>query len=341
LRFSAGELVIEHEVEFVAGQRARLAVDLPGGTATVMPPTVEDLAPAGQLDVGERAIKSVCVTPDGRLVAAIEYGQSAIHLWDLELRAPFDVLFGDQRVRGVAFDATGAFLLAMHGSDTVTVFDLRRGRRVSSLGRTDRITPSMLPVTNGRRLWAHGCTDRAPLVTTITSWDLHSPAEPHVLSVDGRLSSLAVDPQGRTLAGAVDAAPSVIMVLSAADGSQIKRLARHRENIESVAFSPDGAHLASLDTRGGLKIWDTAGWRVVHSLANERHVGPTSVAWSPDSRFVAVRNYHRISIWAIDDGVLARDLEIQEQIECFAFAPDGTTLVVGCYSGSVQVWKTN
>ena len=80
---------MEREVEFTAGRPTRLSVDLATGSVGALPPTAEDLAAAGALEGGTRAIKSICFTPDGRLLAAVEWHRPAVLLWDVERGCPF------------------------------------------------------------------------------------------------------------------------------------------------------------------------------------------------------------------------------------------------------------
>jgi len=69
--------------------------------------------------------------------------------------------------------------------------------------------------------------------------------------------------------------------------NQTAKLEGHRGPLTSVAYSPDGKHLASADTNREIIVWDTAskqlkvnGW-VFHTAR------VNSIAWSPDNVHLA------------------------------------------------------
>ena len=75
-------------------------------------------------------------------------------------------------------------------------------------------------------------------------------------------------------------------VWDATTGQVILELKGHTQEVNSVAFSPDGQRLASASRDGTVKVWDVATGQ--ESLTLKGHpLGVRSVAFSPDGRRIA------------------------------------------------------
>ena len=51
-----------------------------------------------------------------------------------------------------------------------------------------------------------------------------------------------------------------IVLVNPIDGKLVKVLEGHRQTIYSLAFSPDGKWLASMDTAGETRLWNRGDW---------------------------------------------------------------------------------
>src|SRR5262249_32420636 len=119
-------------------------------------------------------------------------------------------------------------------------------------------------------------------------------------------SGLAFNPEGKRLAVA-ERAPTTLRkagsvhVWDADTGQLTLRLGPRPGGFVSVAFSPDGRHLAA-DWDAAVKVWDAQTGREVLALAG--HAGQvTALAFSPDSRQLASGSEDKtLKIWDLATG---------------------------------------
>ena len=113
------------------------------------------------------------------------------------------------------------------------------------------------------------------------------------------------------------------------------------EQVETVAFSPDGKTLASVDLFNAVRLWDVADRRLAATpFGGETEID--AVAFSPDGRFLAGAD--------TGDGVTRLwDVSARRQVRTFtngstdattavAFSPDGKILATGYGGGQVRLW---
>jgi hypothetical protein len=109
--------------------------------------------------------------------------------------------------------------------------------------------------------------------------------------------------------------------------------------VRSVAFSPDGARLASGSVDDTMKVWDARTGQELLSLQGHT-VWVTSVAFSPDgARLASGSEDHTVKVWDARTGQELLTLKgPTSEVISVAFSPDGTRLASGSLDQTVKVW---
>jgi WD40 repeat protein len=171
--------------------------------------------------------------------------------------------------------------------------------------------------------------------------------------------TLAVAPSGDLVASA--GRDHSIKLWDLATGRAVRTLGGHQLPVTSVAFSPDGKHLASVafdfdrpSSGTELKVWEVGTGQVLAS-ARPRGSLLVAVAYSPDGRRLATGGSQsslfgtvgEIKIWDPTTCRVERSLNRRAPlIGCVAFSPDGAWLASGTQAGpngpgEVRLWSTS
>jgi len=154
----------------------------------------------------------------------------------------------------------------------------------------------------------------------------------------GAVTSSAVSADGKLLAtGAWDGS---VRLWEAGSGRLLYLLPdAMTEDIEGIAFSPDGTAVAAVSRNSNGAVWDVAtGERKYEVRLHEDSC--ESVAWSPDGLLLATGAWDgTIRFWDGNTGAKRLVIEAHEEgIFTLAFSPDGARVASGAQEGSTKVW---
>ncbi|MDB5321105.1 MAG: hypothetical protein JWN40_2736 [Phycisphaerales bacterium] len=120
-------------------------------------------------------------------------------------------------------------------------------------------------------------------------------------------------------------------------GGPIKELSGHGHWPRTLSLSADGLHLASIDEKSGLRVWNTTNWSLA---AHASEAKGTHVSFDPTGRRIAtVRRWGRLAkdpsgeilkIWSFPELTNVAEHRLPGfEFEAAAFSPDGQTLACG------------
>jgi len=202
----------------------------------------------------------VAFSPNGSLLAAVAAGGVDISIWDVASRHPATTLRAASGVGGLAFSPDGSRLAAVNNGSQTWIWNTATGQQVATL----RSKPGA------------------------------SYGQPGFIGGNTAGQGLAYSPDGTILATTSDHA-SIYLWNTATDSlTGILPSARPlnqppSSQVWGVAFSPDGTLLAGLGrVTNSVFVWNVATHRSVGMFSTPDDVVVDGIAFSPDSKVLAV-----------------------------------------------------
>ena len=174
-----------------------------------------------------------------------------------------------------------------------------------------------------------------------------------------KINSIAFSPDGKTLASGscqeknedYDCVKGDIKLWNLETEEEISSLEGHSNEVNSVAFSPDGKILASGSCeeekdysciKGDLKLWNIETKQIIKSF-----IGLTNsvnlIVFSPDSKTIASLGEYEdtIKLWDTQTGNQLKTLKGHVgSVNSIAFSKDGKILASGSSDNSIKLWNT-
>jgi WD40 repeat protein len=247
---------------------------------------------------------SATISADGKLIATGSDDRT-VKVWDAQTGRLLRTLTGSGAIRSIAFSPDGKHIVAGSIDQAVKIWDAQSGRLLRTL------------------------TGPSTTIRTV----VYCPA-------------VAYSPDGKLLA--TSSRDQTVKIWDAATGSKLRTLPGHKrlEGIttlhsmdRSVAFSPDGSHLATGSSDGAVTIWDLQTGQVqlpLHASAQQI----TSIAYSPDGKRLATASLDGAAkIWDVQTRrvlcLLKGHLGI---VTAVAFSPDGKRITTASDDQTIEVW---
>ncbi len=337
------------------------------------------------------AVTAVAISPDGNSlalgcqqslpIASYSYLKEAltIRMWRRESygwRKIYDSKISlKSTVTSLLFSSDGQYLLSSSKDHTARVWDLTHGQETSRM--THNAAISAIAFSPDGKLVLSGSVDQTVHVWETIPWReaLHG-------SNSGSITTMALSADGKYIAsGGRD---SAILVQEMETGLEIVHLklespklsteenilsfnhnigmTTHNNEINSIAFSPDGKYLVSGSSDNTVRIWDAGNGQEISKLTPDFKVietsdgrklylgGIYSVVFSPDGKYVASGGPDgNIYTWDVESGqeiarlapVLKNDMSLYTYYDvlAMAFSADGKYLVSGSMDNTVRIWE--
>lgn len=138
---------------------------------------------------------------------------------------------------------------------------------------------------------------------------------------------------------AVGASSGKMNIYTLSGSSLFKSVTAHSGYVYSVAYSPNGAWLASGGADNKAKIW-TADGALKFALAGHDH-DVTSVKFTPDNAFLVTGGRDgNVKIWSTANGSLVRTIHAHNaEVKQVDVSPDGSMIVSASSDQTSKIWN--
>ncbi|MEH1814791.1 MAG: ribosome assembly protein 4 [Nostoc sp.] len=123
---------------------------------------------------------------------------------------------------------------------------------------------------------------------------------------------------------------------------EVNTLEGHNSGVTSVAYTPNGQHLASASNDKTIKIWDVSNGKLLKTLTG--HSDPVnSVTYSPNGQHLAsASNDKTIKIWDVSSGKPLKTLTGHSNgVNSVTFSPNGQQLASASSDNTIKIWDVS
>ena len=280
----------------------------------------------------EEPLTAPNLSPDGSHLCVLAKRSGVLRVWDVERsRQVLELPLGTTDPDTLRLSPGGKRIALPSGTDGVRVLDVESGRGLfRAFPHDSTFVYAVAFDPRGERL-AVATTDGYQFRVHLTSNTGVGLATSPILT--GAVFCLAFSPDGTQLA--VGQAAQTLSLLDA-DSLEIQQHIGVERGADAVAYSPDGAYLASTYSDGGsVRIWDLVRDEIRCDLPRGQ---TTSLMFSQDNTFLAGGSPVEAKLWewARRD---SRVLRGGEDYMYFAvFSPDGSLLATKAFWGEHRLW---
>ena len=172
--------------------------------------------------------------------------------------------------------------------------------------------------------------------------DVRTHKESPIFATVEAVRALAFSRDGKWLAaaGGLPARKGEVKIWDTGAQTVAQTISGHSDCIYAVAFSPDGATLATASYDKLIKLWDRATAKEIRTL--REHIDSVyALAFTPDGkRLVSGAADRSVKVWDVATGTRLYTLsDATDGVNTIAVSPDGSRVAAGGLDKTVRVWR--
>ncbi|MEG3933634.1 AAA-like domain-containing protein [Microcoleus sp. T3_B1] len=251
----------------------------------------------------------------------------------------------DKIIRAI-FSPSGQIIVSASDDQTLKIWQ-RDGKLIHDLkGHRSQITS--VSFSPDGKIIASASADG-----TVKLWKINGEKLLSLKVERGWITSTSFSPDGQIIAAAatdgtvklwslrkiVEKLQKQQSIEASTDIKLLRTLQIESDKIMSVAFSPDGAMLATASAGGTARIWSKDGT----PLSIFKHTsGVTNISFSPDSQMLLSASTDKmVRLWNIDGTLLKTLKGNKDAVWSASFSPDGKAIATASADGTVMLWNFN
>jgi len=269
-------------------------------------------------------LNSLAISGDGKKIVS---GGKELLIWDAETGNQLMNLKNRASIRGIALSPNEKLIASCGFNGTVDLWEIKNGQPLSNL---DHPGPGSVRdiafFPDGKKVVSVG--SKKIMIRNVAAAN-----DPLELNPQGSSSSLAVNPDGKTIATGTG---MYLKLWDSSEGIEVDAFDAGAP-VLSVAFSFDGSEVLIGGVRT-LKVWNIEKKKEV--VAAESQSVIFSVAWSADGEYICSGgDDHAVTI---RDANTLKSLTVLEghsdNVLCLAISSDGRRVVSGGRDGTIIIW---
>ena len=304
------------------------------------------------LDTESAGVTAIAFAPDsGTLAAAVD---SDIQRWNVTDWQASELLSGhDDALWCLAYSPDGDHIASGGTDQTVRVWDARSGKMTAKLSGYDDWINQVAFSPDGAVLATASGNPFSARESLVVLWDIASGTRKQkIVAHSGRsgVKSVAFSPKGNMFATTGGQDDRSAKLWDANRGRELLQLDGEDLSFGCVAFSPDGALLATGNIDGTVRLWDPFhGTQQAHLEGHNAHV--QTIAFAADGLTLASSSESELILWTVASNTVRQTLTCENaEIAAIQFSADGRYLAAGTFAqrtdsdesiGRIWIWEAS